>query len=94
MNIKRFPTLFPELNDVLDELVTAVSHTLQHNFIAAYLQGSFGMGAGDEHSDVDFLIVIDQPLFADEVVALQAIHGHIYDLAPPWSTHLEGSYFP
>jgi hypothetical protein len=45
MNTKR-PTPDPELNAVLQELVTGIRAVLGDNFIAAYLQGSFAVGIG------------------------------------------------
>lgn len=88
------PTTDFELNAVLHEMVTSVQAILGCNFIAAYLQGSFGMGDWDFDSDVDFLIIIDHALSDAELAALQAMHSRIYDLESHWAQHLEGSYFP
>jgi predicted nucleotidyltransferase len=51
------PTAFPDLNEVLRELVSSVQAILGENFCGAYLQGSFAVGDADEHSDVDFIVV-------------------------------------
>ena len=88
------PTQFPELNDVLAELVLRARSTLGANFLGAYLQGSFAMGEGDECSDVDFVIVIESDLKTAEASALNAMHGAVYELPSVWAQHLEGSYFP
>ena len=88
------PTSDPDLNAVLEELVTGVRTILGPNFVGAYLQGSFALGDWDSHSDVDFLVIIDHPLFDAEPAALQEMHGRIYDRPSPWAQHLEGSYFP
>ena len=88
------PTILPELNAVLYELVSSAQAVLGDNFVAAYLQGSFAVGDWDENSDVDFLIAIDHDLTDDELPALQALHGRIYALDSAWAQHLEGSYFP
>ena len=88
------PTPFPDLNAVLHELVTSVQATLDANFLAAYLQGSFGVGDFDEHSDVDFTIVTQEAMSKSEVAALQSLHARIFALGSEWATHLEGSYFP
>ena len=45
------PTVFPELNELLGELVARVQSILAGNFVGAYLTGSFALGAGDLHSD-------------------------------------------
>lgn len=39
-----FPTPYPELNTVLDELVEGIQATLGDTFLGFYLQGSFAVG--------------------------------------------------
>src|SRR5881392_171455 len=94
MAIHLHPTSYDELNAVLEELVTSVQAVLGGSFVGAYLQGSFAVGGYDEHSDVDFIIVIADELSDDQVTALQALHEHVYALDSEWAKHLEGSYFP
>ncbi len=88
------PTVYPELNSVLEELVSSVRAILGDNFCGAYLQGSFAVGDADEHSDVDFIVAINDELTDDQLAALQAMHKRIYGLDPQWAQHLEGSYVP
>jgi hypothetical protein len=88
------PTPFPELNNVLDELVASAKVVLGRAFVGAYLQGSFAVGDFDRHSDVDFVIVVADELTDGQVDALQAVHRRIYGLPSEWAQHLEGSYFP
>ena len=52
------PTVFPELNELLLELVAQAGSILEDDFVGAYLTGSFALGAGDVHSDCDFLVVL------------------------------------
>lgn len=87
-------TPYPELNDVLNEMVSSIQAILHDNLVGAYLQGSFAVGDFDEHSDVDFIIVIDQALTDRQVEALQIMHPRIYKMESAWAQHLEGSYFP
>lgn len=94
MILQNPPTLFPDLNAVLDQLVSGTQAILGDNLIGVYLQGSFAGGDADQHSDVDFLVVVHQALSAAEVTALQGLHERIYDQPSPWAKHLEGSYFP
>jgi len=91
---KTFPTPYPELNSVLRDLVDSVQAVLSNNFVGAYLQGSFAVGDFDLHSDVDFIMVIEEELSHEEVLGLQGVHERIYGLDIPWAQHLEGSYFP
>lgn len=88
------PTPYPELNAVLDALVSRLDDVLDDNLIGAYLQGSFALGDFDQHSDADFVAVIDDDLSPQQVDALQLMHDQVYHLGPEWARHLEGSYFP
>jgi RimJ/RimL family protein N-acetyltransferase len=88
------PTVYPELNGVLDELVASVHAILGENFCGAYLQGSFALGDADEHSDVDFIVVTHDEVSDAELSGLQAMHSRLYSLESTWAQHLEGSYVP
>lgn len=88
------PTPYPGLNDVLQDLVDSLQSILSGNFVGAYLQGSFAVSDFDIHSDVDFIVVIEEELSDEQVGALQVMHERIYGLDSPWAQHLEGSYFP
>lgn len=88
------PTGFPDLNDVLEELVAGARSALGENLCGVYLQGSFAVGDADIHSDVDFVVVTNDEVGDDQLVALQTLHGHLYTLDTPWAQHLEGSYIP
>jgi len=52
------------------------------------------VGDYDRHSDVDWIMVIEEELSEVQVQALQSMHGRIFDLDCAWAQHLEGSYFP
>ncbi|MGH3103476.1 MAG: aminoglycoside adenylyltransferase domain-containing protein [Gaiellaceae bacterium] len=88
------PTLYPELNAVLRELVASARTILAENFCGAYLQGSFAVGDADVHSDVDFVVVTHDEVSAQQLAALQTVHKQLYALDVPWAQHLEGSYIP
>src|SRR5438105_14200156 len=88
------PTPYPELNAVLEDLITSVQIILGDTFGGAWLQGSFALGDFDRHSDADFVVVVSGELPTDEVSALQAVHRRVYGLGVEWAQHLEGSYFP
>lgn len=90
----RPPTPYADLNEVLRELVASISGLLGPMFTGAYLQGSFAIGDFDIHSDVDFIIVVEEELKEAQVSRLQVMHERIYKLDVPWAQHLEGSYFP
>jgi hypothetical protein len=88
------PTPYPELNQVLGELVSRMQRILGDELVGAYLQGSFAVGDFDQHSDVDYVVVVEDALTSDQVEALQVMHGQVYALNSEWAKHLEGSYFP
>lgn len=87
-------TCYQELNVVLHELISSMRDILGDNFVGAYLQGSFAVGDFDEHSDCDFIIVINKDISSQQLPGLQTMHKRIFNLAMEWAKHLEGSYFP
>jgi hypothetical protein len=94
LKTQMFPTPYQELNQVLSELISRIHHVLNNDFIGAYLQGSFAVGGFDQHSDVDFVVVVEDELTSRQVDALQVMHDRVYQLGSQWAKHLEGSYFP
>ena len=94
MKAKMYPTSYQELNQVLFDLVSRLRDILGDYFIGAYLQGSFAVGDFDQHSDVDFIVVVEEGLTSPQVGALQEMHDQVYQLNSEWAKHLEGSYFP
>jgi predicted nucleotidyltransferase len=88
------PTRFSELNAILEQLVSGARDVLGENLVGAYLQGSFAIGDADEHSDVDFLIVLKRELTEAEQGRLGALQERLFALSSHWAQHLEGSYVP
>jgi len=88
------PTSYPEVNVVLQELLTSVQSILGNHFIGMYLYGSLATGDFDRESDVDYVVVTDDALHDDLVSALQDMHTRIATLDSWCATQLEGSYVP
>jgi Domain of unknown function (DUF4111)/Nucleotidyltransferase domain len=88
------PTQFPELNQLLQGWVEAISRILEDNFVGAYLVGSFALGDSDSHSDCDFLVVVRNSLTPNQEARLRALHRQIFRRPGHWTQHLEGSYAP
>jgi hypothetical protein len=86
------PTIFPELNELLGELVARVESILGDNFVGVYLTGSFALGAADHQSDCDFLVVTEDRVTADQERALRDLHDEIPTRSGLWTHDLEGSY--
>ena len=82
----------------LDELLIEHAHALQRasarNFVGMYLIGSLAVGDFDATSDVDFIIVTNEELSSDELVAVGAAHCEYLARDDRWPTHLEYSFFP
>lgn len=83
-----------DLLAVLADLVDGARRALADNFLGAYLQGSFALGAGDADSDVDFLVVTVGDVDRAQLAALAVRHARFPDSPVGWAQHLEGSYVP
>ncbi|MEM6431972.1 MAG: aminoglycoside adenylyltransferase domain-containing protein [Deinococcota bacterium] len=88
------PTPNTDLNQVLAQLVHNLHNVLKNDLVSVYLQGSFGLGDWDEHSDVDISIVVQDTLDESTLSKLLHMHAELFELASPWAQHLDGSYFP
>jgi predicted nucleotidyltransferase len=88
------PTVFPELNELLEELVARAGSIFGDNFVGAYLTGSFALRAADVHSDCDFLVVTEERVVGREQRALRELHDEIPGRSGYWAHNLEGSYAP
>lgn len=82
----------------LDELLIEHAHALQRactrNFVGMYLIGSLAVGDFDAASDVDFMVVTNEELSSDDLVAVGAAHSDYLARDDRWPTHLEYSFFP
>jgi hypothetical protein len=88
------PTHFGELNELLGQLVLQARSILGHNFVGAYLQGSFALGDADLYSDCDFLIVLEGRLTPIQERRVRELHAAFPVRPEHWAQHLEGSYAP
>jgi predicted nucleotidyltransferase len=88
------PTVFPDLNKLLQELVARVESILKENFVGAYLVGSFALGGGDLQSDCDFLVVTEARVTPEQERELRELHAEVPTRTGRWSHDLEGSYAP
>jgi predicted nucleotidyltransferase len=86
------PTPFPEVNDILHELIKSVQSILASHFIGMYLEGSLTSGDFDEDSDIDFVVVTDEDISGDLFSALQSLHERIATIDSWCAIQLEGSY--
>ncbi len=88
-----YPTPYPDVNAVLDELLSGAQMALGERFVGMYLFGSLASGAFDpQRSDMDVLVVPDAALSDEEFAALAGMHARFADSDSPWATEIEVSY--
>lgn len=90
----RLRDLPDELRSLLSRLSDGATAIFGERFVGLYLVGSFALGAGDEHSDVDFIAAVTDDPTDEDVRALEVLHTRLFTLPPAWAQHLEGSYIP
>ncbi|MDF3147553.1 MULTISPECIES: aminoglycoside adenylyltransferase domain-containing protein [unclassified Streptomyces] len=81
-----------ELDALLADFVGTVRGILGDTFVGAYLQGSFALGAGDLHSDCDFIVATTALPSGATEAELRRLHAEIPTRPGHWTKHLEGSY--
>jgi len=89
------PTPYPEVNVVLQALLSGMQGVLGDCFVGLYLYGS--LAGGDfcsQRSDIDFVVATASELPNGMVEALEALHTRIADGGLKWAAKLEGAYVP
>ena len=88
-------TPYPEINSLLQELLSGVRAILDRRFVGMYLDGSLAIGDFEPNkSDLDFVMVTDGDLSAETFEDLKTMHERIASGASRWTKELEGSYIP
>jgi len=93
--VKRHPTLYPDIDEILQLLLSEVQEILGDQFVGMYLFGS--LASGDFHpeaSDIDYLVVTMDILAKKTIAELEAMHDRIWTTGLKWAEKLEGSYIP
>ncbi len=89
-----YPTPYPEVNAILDELIESLRPLLGKHLVGLYLEGSLTGSDFDPASDIDFVAVTDEEISGNLFLALQSMHDRFTTLDSPYAIHLEGSYIP
>ncbi len=90
-----WPTLYPDINEVLNLLLAEVRNVLDDQFVGMYLYGSLSSGDFDPaSSDIDFLVVTTDMLPEQTIANLEAMQQRIWKTGLKWADKLEGSYLP
>jgi predicted nucleotidyltransferase len=88
-------TPYPEINKILDLLLSSASAVLGNQLVGMYLYGSLSSGDFNlETSDIDFLVVTTSSLSDKTIADLEAMHHRIWKSGLKWAAKLEGSYIP
>lgn len=91
----RNPTPYPDVNEVLRDLLDGAGTVLGTQFVGMYVHGSLASGDFEpERSDIDFLVVTADTLPDDMIEALEAMHQRLAASGLPWAQRLDGSYIP
>lgn len=89
------PTPYPDVNAVLNALLSDVQTILGDHFVGLYLYGSLASGDFNlDTSDIDFLVVTADELPDELLPALRAMHTRLLASDMKWAKKLEGTYIP
>lgn len=93
--LSNHPTPYPEVNFVLQELLSGVQAVLGERFVGLYLYGSLSSGGFDpRRSDIDFVVATTGELPEAQVQGLEKLHEQLWATGLKWAAKLEGSYVP
>jgi predicted nucleotidyltransferase len=91
----RFPTLYNDVNQILQEFTAHIRRILGDQFVGLYLYGSLALGDFDpQTSDIDFLVVTQAELSPELVEALRTLHAQFDGSRSPWARKVEAAYIP
>lgn len=92
MQTKIILTAFPQVNELLQELLDGILPILGEQFFGMYLFGSLVMGDFDEASDIDVAIITTTRVTDEQFLALKKMHNCIAAGPSPLAVHMEVSY--
>jgi predicted nucleotidyltransferase len=89
------PTPYPDVNEVLDLLLTKVKEILRNEFVGMYLYGSLSSGDfNPKTSDVDFVVTTAGSLAENKIAQLKSMHEDLWSSRLERAERLEGAYVP
>ncbi|MBA3274941.1 MAG: DUF4111 domain-containing protein [Chloroflexia bacterium] len=95
MDLDQIARLTPhqDINDILVNLTEGIGAALGDALVAFWLTGSLTYGDFDRgSSDIDYLVVLEEPVTTTQRVSLAALHAGIGKRHPVWRERIEGSY--
>src|SRR5215216_5188344 len=89
------PTPYPDVNDLLNLLLSNIKEILGDQFVGMYLYGSLASGDfNPSTSDIDFLVVTKDILSDETIAKLEEMHKQTWATSVKRAGELEGSYVP
>lgn len=86
-------TPFSEVNATLSHFNTRLTTLLARRLLGMYVVGSLSLGDFDLNtSDIDFIVVIDEPIDDELVKVLRLMHADFDASGSPWSKRIEAIY--
>lgn len=82
----------PDVDDLLDELLSKIRGVFGRRLVGLYLFGSLVAGGFDDASDVDLLAAVADDVDDAELEALRAMHDGIARGRPQWEDRIEIAY--
>ena len=87
--------MYPDVNEILNLLLSFVKEILGSQFVGMYLYGSLATGDfNPETSDIDFLVVTSDLLPDKTISELEAMHNRTWATNLKRAGKLEGAYVP
>ena len=95
LDVSKQPSIFPDVNEVLNLLLSNVKQILKDEFVGMYLYGSLSRGDfNPATSDIDFLVVTADKLSNEVIAKLEAMHKENWATSLKRAGKLEGAYVP
>jgi hypothetical protein len=89
------PTIYADVNSVLQEFVDNIQSILGDRFMGLYLYGSLAIGDFDpQNSDIDFIVVTRDEIPDDQFESLREMHTRFNKSNSAWSNRIEAAYIP
>lgn len=86
-------TPYPDINELLAELLSAIQNTLDEKLVGLYLFGSLVIGDFDaDFSDIDLLAALSSDVDEADFAALQHMHDAFVEQHPKWVQRIEVCY--
>lgn len=95
LEVSKQPTIFPDVNEMLNLLLSNSKEVLKDQFVGMYLYGSLSSGDfNPSTSDIDFLVVTNDSLSEQTIAELEAMHNQTWATSLKRAGKLEGAYVP